>query len=254
MLPREGFKLVVFGDVHGNLPALTAALTDMARQGAEAFICLGDVAMDGAWPAECIGRIAALGCPVVRGNADRMLLEEATAFAPRGFPDEEKLHAIGEWARTQLGRAELDLLQTYTARAEWPDLLCFHGSPERDNEELTAHTPEARLNQLRAEFGQQSVWIGGHTHQPLHRELDGWVLLNPGSVGLPFQKRGDRYVNLARAEYLMLRRTGAGWQPTFHRVPYDVADVRRGILSRGLPHSRWLAQEWVDGSDHTETA
>ncbi len=95
---QEGFKLAVFGDIHGNLPALLAALTDMARRGAEAHICLGDVAMDGAWPAECIQRIAALGCPVVRGNADRMVLEAAQPFAPRGFPDEEKLHAVGSGA------------------------------------------------------------------------------------------------------------------------------------------------------------
>ncbi|WP_371827120.1 metallophosphoesterase [Deinococcus sp. QL22] len=74
---QEGFRLAIFGDIHGNLPALTAALTDMARQGAEAHLCLGDVAMDGAWPAEYIQRIAALGCPVVCGNADRMLLEAA---------------------------------------------------------------------------------------------------------------------------------------------------------------------------------
>ncbi|MFB9992185.1 metallophosphoesterase family protein [Deinococcus oregonensis] len=245
---QEGCKLAIFGDIHGNLPALTAALTDMARQAAEAFICLGDVAMDGAWPAECLQRIAALGCPVVRGNADRILLEAPQPFAPRGFPDEEKLHDIGEWGRTQLGDTEVQLLQTYTAHAEWPDLLCFHGSPERDNEELTMHTPEARLDELRAEFGQQAVWIGGHTHQPLHRQLDGWTLLNPGSIGLPFEKRGNRYVNLARAEYLMLERTATGWTPTFHSVAYDVADVRRGILSRRLPHADWLAREWVDGN------
>jgi putative phosphoesterase len=251
---QGALKLAVFGDVHGNLPALTAALTDMARRGAEAYMCLGDVAMDGAWPAECIRRVAALGCPVVRGNADRMLLDAAQPFAPRGFPDEEKLHAIGEWARTQLGRAEVDVLKTYTARAEGPDLLCFHGSPERDNEELTAQTPEARLTELRAEFGQQAVWIGGHTHQPLHRKLAGWTLLNPGSVGLPFEKRGDKYVNLAHADYLMLERTATGWHPTFHSVAYDVADVRRGILSRRLPHAHWLAQEWVDGREDSETA
>lgn len=242
---QQSFKLAVFGDVHGNLPALTAALSDMARQGAEAYLCLGDVAMGGAWPAECIMQIAALGCPVVRGNADRMLLEPPQPFAPRGFPDEEQLHDIDKWARTQLGHAESQLLQTYTARTEWPNLLCFHGSPERDNEELTAQTPTARLDELRAEFGQQAVWVGGHTHQPLFRQFEGWALLNPGSVGLPFERRGDRYVNLARAEYLILERTASGWHPTFHRVAYDVAEVQRGILSRELPHAHWLAQEWV---------
>lgn len=39
---QQGFKLAFFGNVHGNLPGLNAALTDMAQQGAEAYLCLED--------------------------------------------------------------------------------------------------------------------------------------------------------------------------------------------------------------------
>ncbi|GAA5513400.1 hypothetical protein Dcar01_02135 [Deinococcus carri] len=233
-------RLAVFGDIHGNLPALRAALTDMRAQ---AFVCLGDVAMDGAWPRECVAEVAALGCPVVRGNADREMLEPVRPFTPRGFPDERE---IGNWSAAQLTDSDREVLRDYVPVAERPDLLCFHGSPERDNEALTAQTPDTRLEELRASYGTHPVWIGGHTHKPLLRTLDGWTLLNPGSVGLPFERRGERYVNLARAEYLLLDRGTGGWQSTFRTVPYDVEEVRRGILASGMPHAAWAAGDWVD--------
>ncbi|MCP2015593.1 putative phosphodiesterase [Deinococcus sp. HSC-46F16] len=237
-------RLAVFGDIHGNLPALHAALADMRAQGADAYLCLGDVALGGVWPRECLAEVAALGCPVVRGNADRLLLEPLQPFSPRGFPDEEKLHEIDAWGYAQLTPIDRSLVVSCLPLVELPGLLGFHGSPERDDETLGAQTPEARLEALRATSGQHPIWVGGHTHKPLLRTLDGWTLLNPGSVGLPYERRGDRYVNLAQASYLLL---GSAGQVTFRTVPYDVRAVQEGILASGVPHAEWLAAEWVEG-------
>lgn len=240
-------RLAVFSDVHGNLPALLAALSDMRAHGADALVCLGDVAMDGPWPAECVRHVHALSCPVVRGNADRLLLEPAAPFQAHGFDHERELHDIGVWSAAQLGEDDRRIVAAYRSSVAFPDLLCFHGSPERDNEVLDVNTPDARLEELRAVHGTHAAWVGGHTHVPLERHLGSWTLLNPGSVGLPFEARGDRYVNIARAEYLLLDRTGQDWVPTFRRVPYDLDDIRRGLLASGMPHARWAAAEWVEG-------
>lgn len=240
-------RLALFGDVHGNLPALRAALADMRAQGAGAFLCLGDVAMDGPWPRECVREVAALGGPVVRGNADRMMLEPYAPFSPRGFPDEERLWEVGGWSHARLTEEERTLMRGYAATAKLPGLLAFHGSPERDDEVLEATTPAERLNELRALHPGPSLWVGGHTHRPLLRTMDGWTLLNPGSVGLPFERRGERYVNLARADYALLDLGPQGAQVTFRRVPYDLRELQAGILDSGMPHARWLAEEWVEG-------
>ncbi|MFC4425283.1 metallophosphoesterase family protein [Deinococcus navajonensis] len=241
-------RVAIFGDLHGNLPALTAALSDLHTQAPDALVCLGDVAMDGPWPGDCVDRIAALGCPVVRGNADRMLLEPPASFRARGFPDERALHDISEWSKTQLSTAQRMLVSAYRALVELPDLLCFHGSPERDTEELGPATPRLRWDTLRAQHGTHLGWTGGHTHRAGHLQQNGWAYINPGSVGLPFEQRGDRYVNVARAEYLLLDRSPDGWLPTFRRVPYALRDLQRGMLASGMPHAGWLAAEWVSGT------
>ncbi|ULH15710.1 metallophosphoesterase family protein [Deinococcus sp. KNUC1210] len=235
-------RLAVFGDIHGNLPAFEALLKDIRHQSPDALLCLGDVTADGAWPGECIQLLASLGCPVVMGNADEDLLRPRP-FTPRGFPNEQELYELDEWGRTRLSAADLEVVQTYRATVSLPGLLAFHGSPADCREVIGADTPAEQLEQLRATYGQQTVWVGGHTHTPLLRTLDGWRLLNPGSVGLAYEKRGDQYVNVSRADYLLL--DGEGVQ--FRRVPYDVQAVQAGILSSGMPHAAWWAGEWVSG-------
>ncbi|MFD1730211.1 hypothetical protein ACFSC4_02385 [Deinococcus malanensis] len=136
-------------------------------------------------------------------------------------------------------------MRTYAATAQFPDLLCFHGSPARDNEELVASTAASHWATLRDSYGVQSAWAGGHTHKPLHLPYEGWSYFNPGSVGLPYERPRERMVNVARAEYLILDHAGASWTPIFRAVLYSVEDVIRGILASDMPHARWLAGEWV---------
>ena len=235
-------KLAVIADIHANLLALEAVLADIQGQSPDALLCLGDVVSGNAWPAECVQLLHAAGALTVLGNADEDALSPKP-FVPRGlFPDEREIYDLDEWGQQQLGEAELTLLRGYQPVIELPNLLAFHGSPESCRESIGAETPENRLDELRSRFEQHPVWVGGHTHTPLLRQLGGWRLLNPGSVGLAFEKRGGRYVNLSRAEYLLL-----SGDVQFRRVPYDVRAVQAGILERGMPHAKWWAGEWVQG-------
>ena len=222
-------RLAVFGDIHGNLPAFEAVLNDIRTQSPDSLLCLGDVATDGAWPRECIQLLASLNCPVVLGNDDEDMLRPQP-FHARGFPDEQKIYDLAEWGREQLTGAELELLRGYQDTVELPGLLAFHGSPQSCYESIGATTPEERLAELRAKFPKQAIWVGGHTHAPLLHTLDGWRLLNPGSVGLAYEKRGGRYVNISRAEYLLVD----GNDVQFRRVAYDVQAVQTGILERKI--------------------
>ena len=59
----------MFADVRGNFEALRAVLADMVALSIRKRVCLGDIV--GYWPnpAECLGLIRGLGCPVVNGEA-----------------------------------------------------------------------------------------------------------------------------------------------------------------------------------------
>jgi len=60
----------VFGDVHGNLPALKAVYSSIESSPVEQVICLGDLAFKGPQPGECVSFVRRMSIPVVSGNTD----------------------------------------------------------------------------------------------------------------------------------------------------------------------------------------
>src|SRR5690606_6397383 len=71
---REGVvKVAVISDVHGNLRALEAVLEDIARQGVDLTVNLGDLVSGPLEPREALDRAMALDCPTIAGNHERTL-------------------------------------------------------------------------------------------------------------------------------------------------------------------------------------
>ena len=66
-------QITVFGDIHGNLPALEAVFDDMDAHGLsdpEALYCLGDLVGYGTFPNEVVSLIRQRGIPTIMGNYD----------------------------------------------------------------------------------------------------------------------------------------------------------------------------------------
>ena len=51
------FQIAAFSDVHGNLEALEAILSNMEKQEFDEIVCLGDVIGIGPNPRECLALI-----------------------------------------------------------------------------------------------------------------------------------------------------------------------------------------------------
>ena len=47
-------KIAIISDIHGNLEALKATLTDIEKRKVDKIICLGDIIAKGVHPKECI--------------------------------------------------------------------------------------------------------------------------------------------------------------------------------------------------------
>ena len=47
----------LISDIHGNLEALEAVLETLAKEGVDAYLCMGDIVGYGANPKECIKKV-----------------------------------------------------------------------------------------------------------------------------------------------------------------------------------------------------
>lgn len=64
--------LALLYDIHGNLPALEAVLTDAHERGAERYFIGGDVALFGPWPEDTVTVLQTLEHATwIRGNGER---------------------------------------------------------------------------------------------------------------------------------------------------------------------------------------
>jgi hypothetical protein len=72
-----------------------------------------------------------------------------------------------------------------------------------------------------------ALFLVGHTHLPLIRQLNGTLVVNAGSSGLPFD--GDTRPTYARCIW-----NQGVWQAEILRVDYDFAQVERDYYSTGF--------------------
>ena len=183
-LPRAS-RVAVLADVHGNATALAAVLTELGELEPDLVVHCGDLTW-GPQPQETLTLVRELGDRflAVRGNGDRMLATFAATAEPT--PREVWMQSAH---RPEDVAFVAEFPPTLEVEIDGPGRTVFcHGSPRSDEELLTPETPESRL--VEALVGvEAAVVVSGHSHVSYRREVLGRTLLNPGSVGLPYEGR-----------------------------------------------------------------
>jgi predicted phosphodiesterase len=241
-------RVALIADIHGNLTALDAVLAELGAEQIDQLVCLGDVAATGPQPREVILRLRALGCPVVMGNADAALLD---APVPSSHDDTaQRIADIDSWAAAQLSSEDKRYVRAFTPTVTVPlsgdeVLLCYHGSPRSFGDRLLPSTAVATLDRWLAGY-PALLYAGGHTHAQMlirHRQA---LVLNPGSVGLPFTTippdAGTR--NPAWAEYAVVTGGTESLCVELRRTPFDVGVLLAAARANGMPHADWWASDW----------
>ena len=223
----------VITDIHGNLPALQAALDRIEQLGVERVWCGGDLVGYGPHPNEVCALVEDLGIPTIYGNYDYAIgrdLEDC-GCAYRDPHDRELGQQSVDWTLAHTDRRSKDFMRglPFDLRFDLGDqqVRLVHGSPRKVNEYLFEDKP-ARTFERIAAAADCDVLVFGHTHQPWIHEYGGVLLVNCGSVGKP--KDGD-----PRAAFALLDHEGGRVVAHIERVGYDAEGVARELATAGLP-------------------
>jgi putative phosphoesterase len=226
--------VAVITDLHGNLPALQAALARIDELAIERVYCGGDLVGYGPHPNEVCALIAEREIPTIYGNYDYAIARDlddcgCAYITPR---DRELGQRSVVWTLEHTDRAAKDFMRALPFDLRFQlgdrDVHLVHGSPRKVNEYLFEDKP-ARLYERLAGAEEADAMVFGHTHQPWMHEFGGVLFVNCGSVGKP--KDGDPRGAFAVLDLDEHGAVGA----RIERVAYDAESVAREVAAAGLP-------------------
>jgi predicted phosphodiesterase len=230
-------RIATLFDIHGNIPALEAVLSDIGQRGVDTVVVGGDV-VPGPFVKEAFDILSNLDARTlfIHGNGETDVLVARDGREPMRVPERyrdairfsaesltvEQIQAIRTWPRTvtldveKLGRV----------------LFC-HATPRDDNEVFTKDTPEDALVPLFPP-SQCTIVVCGHTHMQFDRDVGAVRVLNSGSVGMPFGHTG--------AFWTLLDGSGVHLQ----RTTYDVRSAAERIRASPFPGADEFASACIN--------
>lgn len=223
-------------DIHANLQAWNAVLTDIATQRVDRILCLGDTVGYGPDPAEVLASLYRHVDGFCMGNHDAVVCGKLDA---RLFNDHAR--QMIAWTRGHLADKAVRFLASQPLMISGPGFRCTHGDFTQPAAFHYIADPESAAPSWQA--APEPLLFCGHTHVPAlfvigksgttHAlepqsfvlEAGKRYLVNPGSAGNP--RSGD-----ALATYCIYDSDAGSvcWQT----VPFDLDACRAAIRAAGL--------------------
>jgi putative phosphoesterase len=214
-------RILLLADIHANWPALQAI-----NEPHDLCFCLGDLVDYCLEPAPCVDWVRQRAHYTVRGNHDHGVAQNVAVFGRNGF---RYLTSVTRaLSRQRLGADDLRYLArlpvTRMVTVGETRFLLVHATPRDPLDEYAP--PDLEFWKRRLENIEADVVCVGHTHQPYVLEVDGRLVINPGSVGQP--RDGD-----PRAAYAVIE----GFKVELRRAAYPIEATVRTIHESPLPEA-----------------
>ncbi|MBA2286269.1 MAG: metallophosphoesterase family protein [Ktedonobacteraceae bacterium] len=235
-------KIAALYDIHGNLPALNALLEELKEVQPDMIVVGGDI-ISGPMPGQTLKRLSQFAAQMrsIRGNADRevVMMFDSQPFNRRYMPaPSEKEREVMRWVAEQLTPSQRDFLAELPEQLEVQveglgRVLFCHATVRNDEELFTPITPEKQLSIIFSNIEQEIV-VCGHTHIQFELRVGNRLILNAGSVGMPYADQPGAYWLLLSPE---------GYE--FRCTTYDGEAAAQEILASGYPQAQEFAENNV---------
>lgn len=190
-------KIAILSDIHANAHALTAVLEAISKYSIEAVLVAGDLIGYYFQPKKTIDMLRALPIPVycVKGNHEEMLISAHNCSESLALITNKYGPGISI-ALQELTNSDIEWICNLGHPMQINDLNCSivlsHGSPDDMNRYVYPDhsvNPVSYYNYTNA----PDVLIMGHTHYPMIKKFGRTIIINPGSVGQPRDRRSGAH-------------------------------------------------------------
>jgi putative phosphoesterase len=225
-------KIAVLADIHGNYRALETTIEHIECWEPDYVLVAGDIVNRGPRSLCCLQRIEEKrkneGWLVIRGNHEDYVMQRDLPDAPQSGPRFEIFQPI-HFTHQQLNQNTEQLRslpeKIYLDLAAAGEVRMMHGSMLGNRDGIYPENTEVELKKKIAP--PPAVFITGHTHRPLVTQVNGTLVVNAGSTGLPFD--GD-----TRPAYAQITYHNGTWRAEIIRLIYDLKAAEQDFYDFGF--------------------
>ncbi|KAF0200319.1 MAG: hypothetical protein FD170_3577 [Bacteroidetes bacterium] len=154
-------RILIYSDVHGNLPAFETVLKDAGP--CDSYICLGDLVNYGPWSNECVDLAMSLpNSTILMGNHEEAFIS--------GFYSGSNTLVQDFFRQTLLNFDRFQQIKSFLPSYKVEEYLCIH----------TVHNQNIYPDTI---IELDKNYIIGHSHHQFLIKNNGFNLYNAGSVG-----------------------------------------------------------------------
>ena len=232
-------RIALISDIHANIPALKAVLTDIENKGINRIMCLGDLIGKGANPELAVDMIKK-GCEIVlKGNWEYLICEDNNSYA-------------FEWNSKRLKDSQLKYLRELPLYSEFymsgKLIRLCHSSPTNvfNGVQSTATVEEKVILFIppNNDAKECDILVYGDIHVAYIQNLKQKTLVNVGSVGVPLKISQASY-GIIEGEYGA--KEEASISVSLVTVPYDINKAINEARDIGVPDFEKYSYELKTG-------
>lgn len=253
-------KIAVLADIHANIQALQVTINHVENWKPDYVIVAGDTINRGPRPQQCLDLILNKNqnndWRLIRGNHEDYVIKQGSSTAPREGPIAD-VHRASIWTYEQINK-NIKPLEMMEFKQDLYDgnynlIRAVHASMLGNRIGVYPETSDTDLRKLilgdpDQHISTPKIFCAGHTHRPLIRTIDHILVVNAGSVGLPFD--GDH-----RACYAQIEINASNRASRIIRLKYDIDQAindfkQSDYLDGGGPLVKLVLLELLTSKSH----
>lgn len=188
-------KIAVFSDIHGNDVALDAVIEDAKKERVDTYIVAGDLITDFPASNEIIDKVRNLTPYVIKGNREAYLEKYLSTKAENRWKglQNKTLACIYDSLTKENVEYVQNLQEQLSLNLAGLTIRVVHGALDGISKCIDMENQEQL--ELETKKIEEQILIVGHTHvNANYVNINGKIIINDGSVGLPRYSTKAQYV------------------------------------------------------------